>query len=104
MSNPNLLSHQGICPSSSLRQKNVKEAPKDIDLFLVIGSRKSANTTRLAEIAKESHPQAVVYQVLNLEEVKKLSLSAFKKVALVSGASSSEATLLAIKEYLESLR
>lgn len=39
-----------ICASTSLRQKEAKNLAKESDLMIVVGSRKSANTTHLAEI------------------------------------------------------
>jgi len=41
-----------ICPSTSLRQNEAKELAKNSDLMVVVGSKKSANTTHLAEILK----------------------------------------------------
>ncbi len=39
-----------ICASTSLRQKEAKDLAKESDLMIVVGSKKSANTTHLAEI------------------------------------------------------
>jgi len=39
-----------ICKSTSMRQKEAKELAETSDLMIVVGSRKSANTTHLAEI------------------------------------------------------
>ena len=42
-----------ICPSTAMRQKEAKELAQESDLMIVVGSKKSANTTHLAEILKE---------------------------------------------------
>lgn len=42
-----------ICPSTSKRQAEVKELAHENDLMIVVGSKNSANTTHLADIAKE---------------------------------------------------
>lgn len=39
-----------ICPSTSLRQNEAKKLALESDLMVVVGSKKSANTTHLAEI------------------------------------------------------
>ena len=39
-----------ICKSTSMRQQEAKELAKNSDLMIVVGSKKSANTTHLAEI------------------------------------------------------
>ena len=39
-----------ICPSTSLRQNEAKKLAKESDLMVVVGSKKSANTTHLAEL------------------------------------------------------
>ena len=42
-----------ICQSTSMRQSEAIELAKQSDLMIVVGSKKSANTTHLAEILKE---------------------------------------------------
>ena len=42
-----------ICPSTSLRQKEAKKLAQISDLMVVVGSKKSANTTHLAEILSQ---------------------------------------------------
>ncbi|MBQ4123432.1 4-hydroxy-3-methylbut-2-enyl diphosphate reductase [bacterium] len=41
-----------ICKSTSKRQEEARELAKNSDLMIVVGSKKSANTTHLAEILK----------------------------------------------------
>ncbi|MBQ9246276.1 4-hydroxy-3-methylbut-2-enyl diphosphate reductase [bacterium] len=41
-----------ICKSTTMRQQEAKELAKTSDLMIVVGSKKSANTTHLAEILK----------------------------------------------------
>ena len=42
-----------ICQSTAMRQSEAKELAKENDLVIVVGSKKSANTTHLAEILKD---------------------------------------------------
>ncbi len=101
--NPSIVSLGGRCPSTVLRQRNIIEAPDDIDLFIVIGSKDSSNTKRLAYLAKKYHQNADVIQALDVNELRKFDLSGYKKAALTSGASSSQTAYEDIKNYLKTL-
>jgi 4-hydroxy-3-methylbut-2-enyl diphosphate reductase len=77
----------GRCPSTVKRQTSITDAPRDIDLFVILGSERSNNTIRLAYLAKETHPRAEVLRVLDKNELMGKDLSRYKKAALASGAS-----------------
>ena len=42
-----------ICKSTAMRQQEARELAKNSDLMIVVGSKKSANTTHLAEILSD---------------------------------------------------
>ena len=48
-----VLVHNTICQSTAKRQAEAKELAQTSDLMVVVGSKKSANTTHLAEILKD---------------------------------------------------
>lgn len=91
---------KGRCLATAERQAAVLEASKKADATLILGSDASNNTLKLKEIAEKSGP---VFLCLGLEETRKLDLSLFHSVALASGASTSKATFLEVKDYLERL-
>lgn len=72
-----------ICQSTSMRQSEAKELAKESDLVIVVGSKKSANTTHLAEILKditktihiENDEELVNYKDL-IEKSKSISITA----------------------------
>lgn len=72
-----------ICKSTSMRQSEAKELAKESDLVIVVGSKKSANTTHLAEILKditktihiENDEELVNYKDL-IEKSKNISITA----------------------------
>lgn len=72
-----------ICQSTSMRQSEAKELAKESDLVIVVGSKKSANTTHLAEILKditktihiENDEELVNYKDL-IEKSKNISITA----------------------------
>jgi 4-hydroxy-3-methylbut-2-enyl diphosphate reductase len=88
-----------ICPEVQKRQKELKEILKKADAILVIGSKLSANTTRLFEIAKESKKK--VFWVNDLKELKKEDLKKIKNLGIVSGTSAPDWEIEKIKNWLK---
>lgn len=86
---PNIKVHNTICNSTEIRQKEVEELSKNVDLFVIIGSPQSSNTRKLFEIASRNC-ETVFYENLN-------SLSngihIYEKIGLSSGASCPESTV-----------
>ena len=89
------------CHSTSLRQQAILSLPKDVDAVIVLGSARSNNSLKLAELSRDRGFET--HLCLGLTEVKRLDLTEKKKVALCSGASTSEATYQAVLSYLSSL-
>lgn len=55
-----------ICASTNLRQNEARELASEADLMIVVGSKKSANTTHLAEILKS------ISNTIHIEDDKEL--------------------------------
>ena len=88
------------CHSTSLRQKAIMELPEGIDALIVLGSTRSNNSLKLAELGKlKGIP---TYLCLGLEDVKKIEFTNEKRLALCSGASTSDETFDAVLSYLRS--
>lgn len=75
-----------ICQSTSMRQSEAKELAKESDLMIVVGSKKSANTTHLAEILKNITPTIHIETEDELERYKDL-LEKSQKISITAGAS-----------------
>lgn len=75
-----------ICASTSMRQSEAKELAQDSDLVIVVGSKKSANTTHLAEILKDI---TKTIHIENDEELDKYSqlINQSEKISITAGAS-----------------
>lgn len=97
---PNVQFIGGRCQSTIDRQRNIAFAPKECDLFVILGSSTSNNTMKLVQIAKEAHPKAQVIRVLNLEELKKQNIKKGQICFLATGASTSPQTFNECREYL----
>ena len=99
---PNARFYDEICNATLLRQKAIKDLDDDVDTLIIVGSKKSSNTMKLFEIAKDMHEDKQIILVNNVSELKACSL-AFKNVVVASGTSTSIETINEIKDYLSSL-
>ena len=73
-----------ICQSTAMRQKEAKELAQESDLMIVVGSKKSANTTHLAEILKDC---TRTIHIENDKELKKELFKDVKSIGITAGAS-----------------
>ena len=72
-----------ICEETEKRQKEVKELAKKCEAILVIGSKKSANTTRLYRISKKINDNTFLVTKPELPQ----NIKRFKTVGIIGGAS-----------------
>jgi 4-hydroxy-3-methylbut-2-enyl diphosphate reductase len=79
---------EDICYATQNRQDAVKELVGRVDLLLVIGSKNSSNSNRLAEVARERGKPG--YLVDDETEVDPAWLEGSEVVGLTSGASAPE--------------
>ena len=75
-----------ICQSTSMRQKEARELANESDLVIVVGSKKSANTTHLAEILKDITKTIHIEKDDELDNYKDLILNA-NHISVTAGAS-----------------
>ncbi len=78
-----------ICNSTTLRQNEAENLAEESDLMIVVGSRKSANTTHLAEILKD------ISKTIHIEDDKELDnyknvIKEAKNISITAGASTPE--------------
>lgn len=89
-----------ICKSTSMRQAEAKELAKESDLVIVVGSKKSANTTHLAEILKD------ITKTIHIENDDELDLykdliEKSKNISITAGASTPQSV---IERVIKTLR
>ena len=87
-----LLIANTICKSTSMRQSEAKELAKSSDLMIVVGSKKSANTTHLAEILKNITPTIHIETEKELDNHKDLIEKA-QKISITAGASTPDSVI-----------
>lgn len=98
---PNAEIGNEVCSVTRLRQTAVQQLPSFVDAIYIIGSTQSSNTTKLAQIAKISHPQAKVRHIAELSELDQSELNQFSAVGVASGAST---PLFITNEIIEFLK
>ena len=88
-----------ICPEVVARQKEIKTILENCDGVLIIGSKLSANTKRLAEKAKELNKKT--FWINSLKELKsQMAQVKCKKLGVISGTSTPDWEINKIKKYL----
>jgi 4-hydroxy-3-methylbut-2-enyl diphosphate reductase len=74
-----------LCPTVQSYQTEVKKLASMVDLMLIIGSKTSANTNKLAEVARFS--KKPVYHIEDASQLKQSWFHSIKKVGIASGTS-----------------
>ncbi len=85
-----VLIYNTICQSTAMRQKEAKELAKESELMIVVGSRKSANTSHLAEILQE---YTKTIHIENDSELKEELLKGVKSIGITAGASTPQSII-----------
>ena len=81
-----VLVHNIICQSTAMRQAEAMELAQTSDLMIVVGSKKSANTTHLAEILKDITETIHIENDTELEGFEDFIKSS-NKIGITAGAS-----------------
>jgi 4-hydroxy-3-methylbut-2-en-1-yl diphosphate reductase len=89
---------EDICYATQNRQEALKALLPEADVVLVIGSRNSSNSMRLAEIATESTGRA--YLIDGVDEIDRSWFSSEETVLITAGASAPEHLVQECVEYL----
>ena len=74
-----------ICKATFERQTEIRKLAKNADAIVVVGGKQSANTCRLAEIAKETCP--TIFHIETADELNREQFSNINLVAVTAGAS-----------------
>ncbi len=99
---PNVMSPptEDICYATTNRQYAVRALTPEVDLVLVVGDSESANSTRLADIARDMGKPS--YLILDASMIREEWLTGVQKVLITSGASVPEKHVQGVVEHLES--
>ena len=89
-----------ICRATQSRQGELKSLAEEADAFVIVGSPESANTQRLALLAKELLPTHVVDSA---EQLNVAELERYKHIAISAGASTPDFTIKAVEEKIRAI-
>jgi len=90
-----------ICDATRIRQEEAQGIARKVDLMLVVGGRNSGNTTRLAELCRETGTRTIHLETVM--EVDPAWLEGVEKVGITAGASTPEWIIREIVEKLQHL-
>lgn len=89
-----------ICQSTSKRQTEAKELAKNSDLMIVVGSKKSANTTHLAQILENITKTIHIETSDELEKYKDL-VEKSERISITAGASTPQSIINDVVKKIE---
>ncbi|MBU2044973.1 MAG: 4-hydroxy-3-methylbut-2-enyl diphosphate reductase [Candidatus Omnitrophica bacterium] len=93
--------HNTICQPTTLKQQELRILPRKNDLMLVIGSKTSANTKRLYQIAKALNQKT--YWVKSAKDLKKIWFKGISSVGVTAGASTPDYVTKAVIDQIKRL-
>jgi len=92
---------EDICYATTNRQIAVRQLSKITDIILVIGSKNSSNSNRLAELGKET---GTFTKLINsFVDIKKKWLNNINYIGITAGASAPEILVKQVIQYLQKL-
>ncbi len=97
----NLIVLDTICDATHKRQEAVKELAKEVDSIIIIGGKKSGNTKRLAQIARNQNKPAI--HIERNEELEQYQLDKSSIYGITAGASTPKSHIIEVQDYLESI-
>jgi 4-hydroxy-3-methylbut-2-enyl diphosphate reductase len=90
---------EDICYATTNRQHAVRNLTQEVDLVLVVGDSESANSTRLADIARDMGKPS--YLILDASMIREEWLTDVQRVLITSGASVPEKHVQGVIEHLQ---
>lgn len=91
-----------ICPSTTLRQQEAKKLAEESELMIVVGSKKSANTTHLAQLLSKITKTIHIEKPDEIENFKDL-ISNSKNIGITAGASTPDSIINKVIKNIESI-
>ena len=87
-----------ICDATCKRQSEAQCLAEQCDAMIIIGDKKSSNTTRLAELCRAHCP--LVYHISRAEELDRRMVSGVASVGITAGASTPEWIIKEVNETM----
>ncbi|CDL87684.1 4-hydroxy-3-methylbut-2-enyl diphosphate reductase [Xenorhabdus cabanillasii] len=90
-----------ICYATTNRQEAVRDLATDADIVLVVGSKNSSNSNRLAELAQRMGKSA--YLIDSADDIKEEWVDGVSSIGLTAGASAPDILVQQVIERLKTL-
>ncbi|ETS32446.1 MULTISPECIES: 4-hydroxy-3-methylbut-2-enyl diphosphate reductase [Photorhabdus] len=90
-----------ICYATTNRQEAVRDLASDADVVLVVGSKNSSNSNRLAELAQRVGKPA--YLIDSADDIKKEWITGVSLIGVTAGASAPDILVQQVIERLKNL-
>ncbi|MFH1339455.1 MAG: 4-hydroxy-3-methylbut-2-enyl diphosphate reductase [Candidatus Omnitrophota bacterium] len=90
-----------ICSPTKIKQREIRTLPKENDVVIVIGSKKSANTKRLYQIAKSINKNT--HWINNKNEIKRQWFENAESAGVTAGASTPFESITSAIERIKSI-
>ena len=88
-----------LCDSTHRRQTEMRELAKQADAIVVVGGHNSANTRRLADIARSTG--VPTFHVDSVEDLRGVPVDKFKEVVVTAGASTPNWLIRGVVDWIE---
>jgi len=95
---PEAIIFNTICDSTEKRQTEIKALASEMDCIIIVGGKNSANTQRLAMIARDH--ETLTFHIETAEELKDVDLSECKNIGVSAGASTPNWITEGVIDYL----
>lgn len=99
---PEAAVQETICDATEARQDEVRKLSREVDAMVVVGGRLSANTARLAGIAREDCP--VVLLVETEDELDPAQMLKFGRIGVTAGASTPTWMIERVRDRIADIR
>lgn len=93
-----LVVNNTICASTELKQNEVKEISKNVDMMIIIGGKNSSNTNKLYDIAKLNCNNTI--KIETKEDLKDIIIKE-NKIGIISGASTPKEIVDDVIDYIK---
>ncbi|NLA42081.1 MAG: 4-hydroxy-3-methylbut-2-enyl diphosphate reductase [Smithella sp.] len=88
-----------ICSSTEKRQEEIISLAAEMDALFVVGGKNSANTRRLADLARKQNTPT--FHIETVQELKNIDLDPYKSIGVSAGASTPNWIIDQIMDHLE---
>ncbi|MBH52314.1 MAG: 4-hydroxy-3-methylbut-2-enyl diphosphate reductase [Chloroflexi bacterium] len=95
---PSVLLRNDICYATSNRQETARELAQNCDIVLVIGAKNSSNCNRLKDVIESLGVPSQL--LMDPKELDLSKINNFKKVGIISGASTPESLVSSVVEAI----